>query len=1012
MKAGVRSLVLALAMGLLAQVAGAQYFGRNKVQWEKFKFSVLETEHFRVFFYPVEREAAGQAARMAERWYARISPILKHELRGKQVIILYADHPDFEQTNVLTGEINEATGGVTESLKRRIILPLGASLAETDHVLGHELVHAFQYDMTGEGGGGSNMVPGVTRLPLWFVEGMAEYLSVGPVDPHTTMWMRDAARRNKLPNLSDLAHGAFFPYRYGQAFWAYLTGIYGEDIMSRALRAGARAGDVRAALQHVTARHADSLIAGWHRALRASAEAAAPVTDSVVPASRHLLGGVGKDTELNIAPSLSPDGLRVAYMSEAGLFSIDLFLADAVTGKTIRKLFSTRRDPHYESLQFINSAGAWDPDGRRFAFGAVARGKPVLTIIDTENGDVKLEADFDELGEIFNPTWSPDGRAVAFSAQVGGHTDLFVYDIEQRSLSRLTEDAFADLQPSWSPDGVTIAFVTDRFETSVSTLSYGAYRLATIDVRSGRISPLPSLGTVKHINPQWSPDGRILYFLADRGGITNVYRLAEDQFTQVTNVFSGISGITALSPAMSVAQRDGRMIYTLYQNGAYELHAVDQPEELAGPLRPLPPSLATLPPVYRNVPSSVLAALENPQLGLPPDTGWAADRYSPGLSLDFIAQPSLAVAADRYGTYVGGGVTLFWSDMLGDHNLVTMAQVGTFENLNVSALLAYENRKSRWNWGAVLQQIPYTYGDIAAGTGTVQGTPSYIEQIEIFRQTVRQLSGYVAYPFNRSQRVEFQAGAQHIDFDHHITTRTYSLATGRQITEEREDFPAGESLTLGTGSAALVYDNSFFGATSPIVGQRYRFEVAPVLGTINFTTGLADFRRYFMPLRPFTVAARVLHVGRYGPGADDDRIQPLYLGYPSLVRGYDFASFSSAECPQNLSLGCPVIDRLVGSRMLVGNVELRFPLFGLLGLGEGYYGFLPIEAAVFYDAGVAWTGSEGARMFGGTRDVVTSAGVTLRLNFFGYAIGSLDWVKAFERPTRGWMFRFSFTPGF
>ncbi len=169
-----RLLPLAAALLLAAPTANAQYFGRNKVQYETFNFQVLTTEHFKVFYYPAERGAAEQAARMAERWYARLSTVLGHQLRGRQPLVLYADHPDFEQTNVISEQPSEGTGGVTESIKRRIILPLGASLAETDHVLGHELVHAFQYDITGAGGGGSSVAPGVNRLPLWFVEGMAE----------------------------------------------------------------------------------------------------------------------------------------------------------------------------------------------------------------------------------------------------------------------------------------------------------------------------------------------------------------------------------------------------------------------------------------------------------------------------------------------------------------------------------------------------------------------------------------------------------------------------------------------------------------------------------------------------------------------------------------------------------------------------------------------------------------------------------------------------------------------
>jgi outer membrane protein assembly factor BamA len=254
---------------------------------------------------------------------------------------------------------------------------------------------------------------------------------------------------------------------------------------------------------------------------------------------------------------------------------------------------------------------------------------------------------------------------------------------------------------------------------------------------------------------------------------------------------------------------------------------------------------------------------------------------------------------------------------------------------------------------------------------------------------------------------------QHISSESQLVTRGYSLATGDLILDEKSSTPLGSPLTLGGAGAALVYDNSVFGATSPIIGQRYRLDVAPTFGSLDFTTLLADYRRYVMPLRPFTLAGRVLHVGRYGSGADDGRIYPLYLGYPSLVRGYDFGSFDYTECPADPAEGCPVVDRLFGSRLLVGNVELRFPLFGLLGLGGGYYGALPIEAALFYDAGVAWTGDEGARVLGnGPRGLVTSAGVSLRMNFFGFAIGQLDYVRPFERPGKDWMLRASFTPGF
>ncbi|HTD69615.1 MAG TPA: basic secretory protein-like protein [Gemmatimonadales bacterium] len=1002
----------ALGIATAPAPATAQYFGRNKVRYEAFRFELLRTKHFEVYFYPEEAAAAPIVARMAERWYVRHAAALGHQLRGTQTVIVYASHPHFEQTNAIDGDLSEGTGGVTEALKRRIVMPLAGPLAETDHVLGHELVHAFQYDITGQGRGGLAAIPTAARLPLWFIEGMAEYLSLGPVDPNTAMWLRDAARQNRLPNLRQLEDPRYFPYRYGQAFLAYLAARYGDQAIGDMLRAAGRSGDVAHALAEVTGTPPDTLAKQWHAAVRAWA---APVEAATRPAATfgRILEGQQKDARMNIAPAVSPDGRRVAFFSDRGLFAVELYLADAVTGKVERSLVRTAVDAHYESLEFITSSGAWDATGRRFAFGAVAKGRPILTVLDVERDRIEREIPLPALGEIFTPTWSPDGRAIAFSALAGGVSDLFVYDLGAGALRRVTADAFADLQPAWSPDGRTIAFVTDRFSTTLPDLRFGAYRLALYDVATGRITPLPGFPQGKHINPQWSPDGAHIYFVSDHDGISNVYRLdvVGGMVRQVTDVPTGASGITALSPVISVAQRGGRLVFTAYEGGVYRLYAIDGGATLAGS-RPVDLSAsrpAVLPPADAPDPT-LLLRLADAETGLPPDTAFPAAPYHPKLSLSYVAPPTLAVGADRYGAYVGGGTALYFSDLLGDHNLVTGFQVnGGLKDL--SALLGYQNQSRRLNWGAVVQQVPYVTGNYAAGFVDT----TYVEQVYLQRQTNRSISGLLAYPFSRVQRVEMSLGYERISFDQEVETRAFSLNTGLLVYDSTVTLPSPAALNLMVSDVALVYDNSYFGATSPVLGQRYRLDVQQMTGSITTTTAIADYRRYLMPVRPWTIAARLLHVGRYGRDAEDPRLGPLFLGYPGLVRGYDNGSFDPNECPAATTpSGCPVFDRLLGSRMLLANAELRFPLFGVLGIGGGYYGAFPLEAAIFADAGVAWTQAPGDKptFLGGNRPGVSSAGVALRANLFGYAIGELDVVKPFQRPGKGWLIELNLIPGF
>ncbi|MFB3853156.1 MAG: BamA/TamA family outer membrane protein [Vicinamibacterales bacterium] len=1019
----VRLAVLALlaAAGVAAPAAGQSYFGQNKVQYKQFSYQVLRTDNFDIYYYPDESEAALKAARMAERWNARLNRFFAHKLSSRQPLILYANAPDFWQTNVVQGDLGEGTGGVTEGLRRRIVMPLAASLEDTDHVLGHELVHAFQYDMTAVTG--PQGLPGIVRLPLWFVEGMAEYISVGPVDPHTAMWMRDAVKQDKLPPIKKLNDPDYFPYRWGQSFWSFVAGKWGDKILPDMLRAAAATGDIDLTIEKLLGVKTEDLSNQWHAALKAQYS---PLIEVTVPPDEYgemVISAEGFGRDLNVAPSISPDGRQLLFLSSRDLFSVDLYLADVVSGKLIRKITATATSPHWSSLQFISSAGDWASDGTRFVFAGVKDGHPVLGIVNIDDGGVEREIPLRNLGEVFNPSWSPDGKRIAFSANVGGLTDLFVYDLEKSELTQLTKDPYADLQPAWSPNGRRLAFVTDRFTTNLESLEYGQLRLALMDASTRKIERVAGFETGKHINPQWASDNGSLYFISDRGGVSNIYRVAIDTgtLTQVTNLYTGITGITSESPALSVASKTNTMAFSLYQKGKYEIWATGQNRTLVGtPPVELGEGAGALPPLAGQRKSDWAAYLANPTLGLPsPEAEFDVTEYRPKLKLDYVGQGSVGAGVDRFGTYATGGIGFAWSDMLGNHNLATVIQVTSGINNRFSNILkdsggyvAYQNLEHRWNWGVAAQQVPYLTGYVNAGTALVDGRIVGLEETVLYRQTNRNVSGMVAYPFNRAQRVEFSAGYSNIAFSGESRLIAYSLDTGQILADETRDLEGGRALHLGQATAALVYDTSMYGATSPIRGQAYRLEATPNVGTIRFTNLLADYRRYFMPVQLYTVAGRVLHYGRYGRDSEDELLYPLYIGYPQLVRGYDIGSFDTSECEDPTGTTCPAFDRLVGSRMLVGNLEFRFPLLRPFGPSNNVYGPVPVEVAFFADAGVAWNKGEKPEFFGGDRQAVSSAGIALRVNAFGYAVVELDFARPFQRPGKGWTFQFSLTPGF
>lgn len=1005
---------LALSLAGLATLApaapaSAQYFGQNQVQYRDFDFQVLKTERFDIYYYPEQQGKIEHVARMAERWYDRLAKVFEHDLQGRQALVFYASGADFRQTNVVQG-IGEGTGGVTEGLMRRIVMPSAGSLAETDHVLGHELVHAFQYDMSSRSRG-----QGFLRLPLWFVEGLAEYLSLGPVDSQTAMWLRDALASDKLPTLRDLGNPRFFPYRFGHAFWAYVGGRWGDEKAIAVYREGARSGDPELAIRRVLQIDEKEFSKQWAEAIKNAYSASLEARKLPVAYGPLLVGDKRGGGSLNIGPSISPDGRRVAFLSEKDLFSIDLFLADAETGKVIRKLASTATDPHFDSLQFIESAGGWSPDGRLFVQSALRKGRAALFVVDVETGRRVREVELPELSELQSPTFAPDGRRIVFSANQGGLLDLWLHDLETGETKRLTDDAFAELHPTFSPDGKRVAFATDRFTTRLDVLEFGGYRIGVLDVASGEVSELPGYAGARHTNPHWSPDGASVYFLSDAYGATNVHRLdlGSGRLHRVTDLRTGVAGISPLSPALSVASGSGRIAYAAREDGKYQIYAIDDPTLRAGQ-----PSATTalsqgeviLPP-RTQAGGQVERLLSDASTGLPAAAPPApAEPYNPKLALQYVGQPSIGAGVDRFGGYVGGSTAFYFSDVLGNRNLSVAASVyGSLRD--TSGQVVYSNLTRKLDWAVGLSYVPYRYsGGIFRSLDVVDGVPVVADRYVLQRQTDASAFAVAAYPFNRAQRFELQGSLQRIGFGAELRTEYYSPFDGRFLGDEEEKLRGVfDPLYLGSVSGALVHDTSVFGATSPILGSRARLEVAPTFGSADYTTLLADWRGYFMPVRPVTFALRATHFGRYGGGGEDNRFRDVYIGYPELLRGYD--DVTSAECVPDRTSTCPLFDRLFGSRALLASAEVRAPLWGLF-RGRLSYGPLPLEIALFADAGVAWTSEQKASFLGGDRSVLASVGAALRANVFGFLVAQLSAARPLDRPGRGWVWQWSLSPGF
>jgi Tol biopolymer transport system component len=1009
-----RSVSVAILLILTTFSSFGQYFGRNKPSYRKFDYDVVRTPNFEIYHYLKNDSLLNAVSGWSEKWYLMHQKIFRDTFKVRNPIILYSNHADFQQTNTISSLIGAGTGGVTESLKNRVIMPVAASIAQTDHVLGHELVHAFQYNMFINRTSNTRDYS-ISNIPLWLIEGMAEYLSKGSVDPHTSMIMRDAILNKDFPSLKKLSTDPkYFPYTYGQAFWAMAAKTWGDRIMVPLLRATAVMGFDRAA-DSVLKVDETTLSGMWKSASELHfSKYLKSWSDSVSGKKVISKNNAG---EINISPSISPDGKYIAFFSEKDVFTLDLYLADASNGKIIKKLSSVVRNNEIDDFNFIESSGTWSPDGSKFAFVIFSKGANKLAILDVKKGKLIRDLRIPGVASFSNPAWSPDGESIVVSGLVDGISDLYLYNMSSREVEKLTDTFYSEIHPSWSSDGRYIVFASEKPLNN----NY-AFDIAILDMNDRSVRKLDVFGQSFNLNPVFSPGNKTIYFLSDADGFRNLfsYDLESDEVFRLTRYMTGISGITAFSPALAVSKENGTIAYNYYFGDAYHIYtaseeqfraeSIDRNFYDAGPATLPPMNIASTTKVDERLYSADFSpALNNDSI--------IQLSYRPKFKLDYISNnANVGVSTGLYRNNLGGSVNMIFGDMVGNHQIYSSLSLNG-EIYDFGGQVAYLNQKSKIKWGAALSHIPYLMGNMSL----LRDSLSYDDEripvtnlaIDYFRIFEDNVSLFAAYPLSQTRR--FEATISSSWYYYRLDRfNNYYLDNGIGIGGKREKLPSPGGENYQQVSMAYVEDNSYFGLTSPMQGHRARFQVEKYFGDADIYTTLIDYRKYFY-VNPFTIAFRFYNYGMYGKGLENGMLPRLYLGSPWFIRGYENVMSSGSFGENTFD-----VSWLTGSRIAVANAEIRLPFTGPEKIALIKSKLLFTDLNLFFDAGLAW-GSENRVTFKRensvtadnlTRSPVMSTGASLRINLFGYMI--LEPYYAFPLQNGGFRngtFGFNLIPG-
>ena len=548
--------VLALFIGTVAvENLFAQYFvfGKNRVQYEQFDWRFIETEHFDIYYYDSKNYHLAQfTAETLEPALKQLQEDLGSQLTDRIPVIIYDSHSDFAQTNVVPLPVDaQGIGGVTDKFKNRMTQPFMGDYADFRRTLHHELVHAYINDVYYGGNIQSIMQNNIQLVfPLWFEEGLAEYMAQG-WDTQTDMFMRDAIINNYLPPLTRL--GGFFAYRGGQSFWYFIEAEYGRQKITEIMERIRTTRNIRQSLVQSLGLNIEEISDRWKEFYRQRYLPEVADRQTLSSAATQITTRA-RSGSYNTSPAISPNGDRIAMITNRrGIF--DVVIVDANTGERQKTLIRGADSPMFEELNILNPNLTWSPDGSKIALSSLSQGRYNLAIVDVATGSSETIR-FPTTDAMNSVAWSPDGRKIAFDGNIGPYQDIFVYNLETQDFQNLTGDIFTDKEPAWGPDSETIYFVSNRGNNLRPATRLAGYSgmisddffqtdLYSIRIGSNRIERLTNTPGWSESQPAVTRDGRMV-FVSDQNGIPNIYEydLSSRTVAPLTDLRAGVMQIS------------------------------------------------------------------------------------------------------------------------------------------------------------------------------------------------------------------------------------------------------------------------------------------------------------------------------------------------------------------------------------------------------------------------------------------------------------------------------------
>ncbi len=907
---------------LVVLSAFATEYGRAKITGTDQDWWVIHSAHFDVYYEEGTESVAESTVVIAEREIRLLGETFDYLPSDPIPVIVYRSPARFRQTTLLPGDLGEGVGGFTEYYKGRIAIPYSGIWSDYRHVLAHELNHAYVFDMLYR-----RDLTNISRsrAPLWVMEGLAEYTSIG-WDTASQIEFRDMVIGNMIASVGELSRrNDYLVYREGQAIYHFMNQRYGHerylDFVRHMKNHDGIEGAIEAAFGMTVNQFSERFIEWARESYWGEVANGESPTDIGTP----ILQGEGqRASRVNIAgPVISPDGSMVAgceyyHARYAGV------VRSAVNGQEIFRpidgggIFEESVSPMVRTMAF--SPGS---DSIAVAFHSVTGDG--IKIAEIGGNPLTIPVNFDMIRD---PVWNPSGGQIAFSGLMDGNLNIWLYDMASETLQQISDTEQGEYELWWGSRGILC--VSEDPSAGERTLKCWQID-GTSEVIHSCFEDISS--------PVETPQGVI--FISSEHGEPNFYLFRNDSLpiVRLTDLY-----MTPQYP--SWADSSG---IALFQSSDWAGTGLFVVHDLDSRVVNLPDSL------------HVCGDRLEPENETEFETGsWRLSPYSPEFTLD---QVSANAGFDSYSGLTGNSYFIF-SDVLARHQMGILANFsGQVSDIDLAVM--YNNFENRFQTGGAVYRFTsrYVFEDSF-------GNRDYVRDVN--------LGGSLnsTYPITKAFRVgitgSYRRASREGLWSNDMLYRENIFSVKSNIVYDNALWGAvgprvGSRMSLSFDYAPGLWDNAqYFTASFDI--REYTW----ISSEVTLATRLAGGISFGQNRQRFYIGGTLPHRSSTGEVEGVGDLYQFYNSYADLLRGWDFVSLNGTRyAVGSIEFRFPVLNYL--------SLAAPIPMTFTRGRGVIFtdIGFASDDLSTF----------KGARGSGGYRleDIKMSIGTGFRLNV-GYFI--------------------------